>query len=45
MAQVTASMYTSHVPLIGVAVDKCLTQDDYFKPLLDGYEPGRDWIQ
>ncbi|MDW3177023.1 MAG: class III extradiol dioxygenase subunit beta [Acidimicrobiia bacterium] len=43
MARITASVYTSHVPLIGVAVDKGLTQDEYFKPLFDGYEPGRDW--
>ena len=44
MARVSASVYTSHVPLIGVAIDKGMTQEDYFKPLFDGYEPGRDWI-
>lgn len=43
MARMTASVYTSHVPLIGVAIDNDLTQDEYFKPLFDGYQIGRQW--
>ncbi|MEM7323641.1 MAG: class III extradiol dioxygenase subunit beta [Actinomycetota bacterium] len=43
MARMTATVYSSHVPAIGVAVDLDKTQDDYYKPLFDGYEAGRRW--
>ena len=45
MARISASAYMSHVPLMGVAVDKGLTQDDYFKPLFDGFVAGREWAR
>lgn len=43
MARITASIYSSHVPAIGVAVDLGKTQDDYYRPLFEGYEAGREW--
>jgi len=45
MARITASMYSSHVPAIGVAVDKGLTEEPYWKPLFDGYAAGRQWAK
>jgi len=44
MAKITASVYSSHVPAIGVAIDQDKTQNDYYKPLFDGYEPAREWM-
>jgi protocatechuate 4,5-dioxygenase beta chain len=45
MARITAGVATSHVPAIGAAIDLGKTQDDYWKPLFQGYEFGREWIQ
>ena len=44
MARITASVYTSHVPLIGVAMDTGKTQEPYWQPLFAGYEPSRRWF-
>ena len=44
MAQVTASVYTSHVPAIGVAMDLDKTSEPYYAPLFAGYEPARRWM-
>jgi protocatechuate 4,5-dioxygenase beta chain len=44
MARITASVYTSHVPLIGVAIDQGKTEEPYWKPLFAGYEPSRRWF-
>lgn len=44
MARITAGIGTSHVPLIGHAIDTGDTQSDYWKPLFDGYEFTRKWI-
>ena len=44
MARVTASVYTSHVPLIGVAMDLGKTHEPYWQPLFAGYEPSRRWF-
>ena len=44
MARVSAGVATSHVPLVGVAVDKGMTGEDYFKPLFDGFDFSRKWI-
>ncbi|MBV9946224.1 MAG: hypothetical protein JOZ69_05195, partial [Myxococcales bacterium] len=44
MARVTASVYTSHVPAIGAALDRGKTQEAYWKPLFAGYEPSRRWF-
>lgn len=43
MARITASVYSSHVPAIGVAIDQGRTQDDYYAPLFAGYQAGREW--
>jgi protocatechuate 4,5-dioxygenase beta chain len=45
MARITASVYTSHVPLIGVAIDQGKTQEPYWRPLFAGYEPSRRWFE
>jgi len=45
MARITASVYTSHVPAIGVAMDTGRTQDDYWKPVFAGYEFSRRWMR
>ncbi|HEY1397667.1 class III extradiol dioxygenase subunit beta [Roseateles sp.] len=43
-ARIAASVYTSHVPAIGVAMDQGRTQDPYWSPLFAGYEPSRRWM-
>ncbi len=45
MARITASVYTSHVPAIGAAIDLGKTQDDYWKPLFAGYDFSRQWLK
>jgi protocatechuate 4,5-dioxygenase beta chain len=45
MAQITASVYTSHVPAIGVALDLGKTQEPYWQPLFAGYEPSKQWMR
>jgi len=45
MARITASVYTSHVPAIGVAIDQGKTQQPYWKPLFEGYDFSRRWLQ
>ena len=44
MARITASVYTSHVPAIGVAIDQGKTTESYWRPLFEGYEPSRQWL-
>jgi gallate dioxygenase len=44
-ARITASVFTSHVPAIGVAMDQRKTEDPYWRPLFDGYEPSRRWLE
>jgi len=45
MATITASVYTSHVPAIGAALDLGKSGDDYWKPLFAGYEPAKAWFK
>jgi protocatechuate 4,5-dioxygenase beta chain len=45
MAKITASVYTSHVPAIGAALDLGKSGDDYWKPLFAGYEPSKAWFK
>jgi protocatechuate 4,5-dioxygenase, beta chain len=45
MARVTASVYTSHVPAIGAAIDNGNTQLPYWQPLFEGYGPARGWFE
>jgi protocatechuate 4,5-dioxygenase beta chain len=44
MAKITASVYSSHVPAIGVAMDLGKTEDPYYAPLFAGYKPAREWM-
>lgn len=45
MAKITSSVYTSHVPAIGAAVDLGKTHEPYWQPLFAGYEPSKQWFQ
>ena len=45
MARITASVFTSHVPAIGVALDQGKTQEAYWKPLFQGYGYSRQWMR
>jgi len=45
MARITASVYTSHVPAIGAAIDLGKTQEPYWQPLFKGYEPSKAWMK
>lgn len=44
MARLSAGIATSHVPLIGVAIDQGKTDEDYFKPIFAGYDWTKEWI-
>lgn len=44
-ARVTASVYSSHVPAIGAAIDHGKTGDDYWAPLFKGFEPSKEWMK
>jgi protocatechuate 4,5-dioxygenase, beta chain len=44
MARITASVYSSHVPAIGAALDQGKTQEPCWQPLFVGYEPSRKWF-
>ena len=43
-AQLTASVYTSHVPAIGAAIDLGKTDEPYWQPLFAGYEDSKAWL-
>src|SRR5687768_1967220 len=45
MANITASVYTSHVPAIGAALDNGKSGEDYWKPVFAGYEPSKAWFK
>ena len=45
MARITASVYTSHVPAIGAALDLGKSEEPYWKAVFDGYEFSRQWIR
>lgn len=45
MARVTASVYTSHVPAIGAALDHGKSAEPYWKKVFDGYEASKAWIR
>ncbi|MDH4611553.1 class III extradiol dioxygenase subunit beta [Pseudomonas sp. BN102] len=44
MAKIIAGLGTSHVPAIGAAIDHEKTQESYWKPLFEGIQPARQWI-
>ena len=43
-AKITASIYSSHVPAVGVAIDQNKTDEPYWRPIFEGYEPTRRWM-
>lgn len=45
MAKITASVYTSHVPAIGAALDLGKSGDAYWKPVFEGYNPSKAWLR
>ncbi len=45
MARITASVFTSHVPAIGAAIDLGKTTEPYWQPLFAGYEPSKQWMK
>jgi hypothetical protein len=45
MARITASVYTSHVPAIGAALDMGKTQEPYWQKVFSGYEFSKQWMQ
>ena len=45
MARITASVYTSHVPAIGAAMDMGKTGEDYWKPVFAGYDFSKQWMK
>ncbi|HEU4602495.1 MAG TPA: class III extradiol dioxygenase subunit beta [Steroidobacteraceae bacterium] len=44
MAKITASVYTSHVPAIGAALDLGKSGEAYWQPVFAGYEPSKRWF-
>ena len=45
MARITASVYTSHVPAIGAALDLKKDHEPYWQPLFKGYEYSKQWLK
>jgi protocatechuate 4,5-dioxygenase beta chain len=45
MARITASVYTSHVPAIGAAIDLGKTAEPYWQPVFQGYEFSKQWMK
>ena len=45
MASITHSVFTSHVPAIGAALDLGKTQEPYWQPLFQGYEFSKQWMR
>ena len=45
MARVTASVYTSHVPAIGAALDMGKSHEPYWQPVFKGYEFGKQGLK
>jgi protocatechuate 4,5-dioxygenase beta chain len=44
VARIVAGVTTSHVPAIGVAIDQGKTNEPYWKPMFQGYEPSKKWM-
>jgi protocatechuate 4,5-dioxygenase beta chain len=45
MARITASVYTSHVPAIGAALDQGKTGEPYWQKVFGGYEFSKAWLR
>lgn len=44
MARITASVYTSHVPAIGAALDLGKAHEPYWQKVFAGYELSKQWL-
>ena len=45
MARISASVYSSHIPAVGVAIDQNKIDEPYWRPLFDGFEYSKQWIK
>ena len=45
MARITASVYTSHVPAIGAALDMGKTAEPYWQNVFQGYDYAKQWMK
>jgi protocatechuate 4,5-dioxygenase, beta chain len=45
MARISASVYTSHVPAIGAALDLGKTAEPYWQPVFSGYGFSKQWLK
>jgi protocatechuate 4,5-dioxygenase, beta chain len=45
MARITASVYTSHVPAIGAALDLGKTAEPYWQKVFSGYDLSKRWLK
>ncbi len=45
MAKITASVFTSHVPAIGAALDLGKTGEPYWQPVFQGYDYSKQWLK
>jgi gallate dioxygenase len=45
MARITASVFTSHVPAIGAALDLGKTGEPYWQPVFQGYDFSKQWMK
>ena len=45
MARISASVYTSHVPAIGAALDLGKSGEPYWQPVFKGYEFSKQWLR
>ena len=44
MAKISASVYTSHVPAIGAALDNGKSEEPYWQPVFAGYDFSKQWL-
>ena len=45
MAKITASVYTSHIPAVGAALDLGKTEEPYWQPVFKGYDFSKQWMK
>jgi protocatechuate 4,5-dioxygenase, beta chain len=45
MARISSSVYTSHVPAIGAALDAGKTQEPYWQRVFQGYDFSKQWFK
>ena len=45
MARILASVYTSHVPAVGAALDLGKTAEPYWQPVFKGYDFSKQWLK